>query len=96
MQNGNWNGKQIINEDYCKRMLTPTKENDAFCYMIWADEDSGMSYRFFYGFLGQFIIMIPERKMVIVKTGFHNRLEIDKKLRPLQVRLLTDELSKLI
>lgn len=95
MQEGNWEGQQLISKDFCNKLLTPTKENDAFCFNIWADDDSVLKYRFFYGFLGQFIIMIPEKKMVIVKTGFYNRLEVDKKMRPLQVKLLVEELTKL-
>ncbi len=96
MQNGNWEGKQLISKEYCKKLLTPTKANDAFCFTIWADDENEIKHRFFYGFLGQFVIMIPEKKMVIVKTGFYNRLEVDKKLRPLQVKFLVDELSKMI
>jgi len=95
LQDGSWNGKQIISKDYCQRMLTPTKTNDAFCYTIWANNESKIKHRFFYGFLGQFIIMIPEKNMVIVKTGFYNRLEVDEKLRPLQVELLVEELINL-
>lgn len=96
MQNGSWKGKQIISEEYCKRMLTPTKINDAFGFTIWADDEDSLQYRFFYGFLGQFIIMIPEKQMVIVKTGFYNRLEVDQKKRPLQVKLFAEEFSKMI
>lgn len=96
MQNGSWKGKQLISEDYCKRMLTPTKVNDAFCYTVWADDETPLKYRFFYGFLGQFIIMIPEKNMVIVKTGFYNRLEVDKKKRPLQVRLFAEEFARMM
>lgn len=96
LQNGNWEGKQLISKEYCEKLLTPTKANDAFCFTIWADDESEIKHRFFYGFLGQFIIMIPEKKMVIVKTGFYNRLEVDEKLRPLQVKLLVDELSKMV
>ncbi|WP_295222497.1 serine hydrolase [uncultured Chryseobacterium sp.] len=95
MQNGRWKDQQLISEDYCRRMLTPTSENDAFCFTIWADDESEIRCRFFYGFLGQFIIMIPERNMVIVKTGFYNRLDVDKKKRPLQVRLLIESLCKM-
>lgn len=91
LQNGNWKGKQLLNSDYCKRMLNPTKQNDAFCYTIWANRTT----RFFYGFLGQFIIILPEKNMVIVKTGFYNRLEVDEKKRPLQVQILIDELEAL-
>lgn len=96
LQNGNWKGKQIISEEYCKRMITPTKANDAFCFTIWADDENSLQYRFFYGFLGQFIIMIPEKQMVIVKTGFYNRLDEDEKKRPLQVKLFAEEFSKMM
>lgn len=92
LQGGNWNGNQIVSESYCKRMLSPTKENDAFCYAIWADDDHPVKHRFFYGFLGQFIIMIPERNMTIVKTGLSNSLEVDEKLRPYDVKILIEEL----
>ncbi|WP_294288823.1 serine hydrolase [uncultured Chryseobacterium sp.] len=95
MQNGRWKGKQLISKDYCQRMLTPTPENDAFCFTVWADDENEIKIRFFYGFLGQFIIMIPEQNMVIVKTGFYNRLEVDKKMRPLQVRSLINSLCRI-
>lgn len=96
LQNGNWRGRQIISKTYCQRMLLATKENDAFCYSIWADDEYDLNHRFLYGFLGQFIIMIPEKKMVIVKTGLYNRLEVDKKLRPLQVRSLISEVTRML
>lgn len=97
MQNGIWEEKQLLNAEYCKRMLKPTKENDAFCYTIWAGENSNKEKQcwFFYGFLGQFIIMIPEKKIVIVKTGLYNKLEVDEKKRPLQVQILIDELMSI-
>lgn len=91
LQNGNWEGKQLIDQEFCKRMLTPMKQNKAFCYTIWADDDDEIGYRFFYGFLGQFIIIIPEENMVIVKTGMYNRLEVDEKKRPKQAKLLVQE-----
>ena len=95
MQNGNWNGKQLISQEYCKKLLTPTKANDAFCFSIWTNQENDLKYHFFYGFLGQFIIMIPEKNMVIVKTGLYNRLEVDKKQRPVQVKLLAEELTSI-
>ncbi|KQM37681.1 serine hydrolase domain-containing protein [Chryseobacterium sp. Leaf201] len=96
LQNGNWNGKQLISKRYCEKLLTPTEVNDAFCFTVWADDESKVKCRFFYGFLGQFIIMIPEKNMVIVKTGFYNRLDVDKKQRPVQVGLMIEELSALL
>ncbi len=95
LQNGNWNGQQILSEQFCKNLILPTKANDAFCYTVWANDDSNIKYRFFYGFLGQFIIMIPDKNIVIVKTGLSNSLEVDKKKRPHQVQLLVDEIIKM-
>lgn len=94
LQKGNWKGQQIISESYCEKLLTPTKVNDAFCFTIWTNQESDLKYHFFYGFLGQFIIMVPEKNMVIVKTGIYNRLDVDEKQRPLLVKLLAEELSK--
>jgi len=95
LQNGSWNGKQILSENYLKKLLTPTAENDAFCFTVWANDETEIKHRFLYGFLGQFIITIPEKNMVIVKTGFDPRLAVDKKLRPIQVNFLVEELTKM-
>jgi len=95
MQNGTWNDKQILASEFCRKLLTPTLQNPAFGFNVWLHGNHSMPYYFFYGFLGQFIIIIPEKKMVIVKTGLYNRLEVDDKKRPLQVQLLVDELSHL-
>ncbi|MCU7614096.1 beta-lactamase family protein [Chryseobacterium sp. GMJ5] len=96
MQEGNWKGQQLISKEYCKKLSTPTSVNDAFCMSIWANDDSETKHRFFYGFLGQFIIMIPDKNLVIVKTGLYNRLEVDKKKRPHQVKILVDEVSGMV
>ncbi|KQK24863.1 hypothetical protein AR438_14360 [Chryseobacterium aquaticum] len=95
LQKGNWSGQQIISKSYCEKLLTPTKINDAFCFAIWTNQEHYLKHHFFYGFLGQFIIMIPERNMVIVKTGIYNRLDVDEKQRPLQVKFLVEELSNI-
>lgn len=95
LQNGNWEGNQLINKKYCERLLSPTPENDAFCYTVWADNENEIKLRFFYGFLGQFIIMIPSENIVIVKTGIYNSLEVDKKKRPLQVKILAEEICRI-
>lgn len=94
MQNGEWNGKQILSEEFCRKLITPTKENTAFGFNLWINENHRVPHYFFYGFLGQFIIMIPDKNMVIVKTGLNNSLDVDAKKRPLQVRLLVDEICK--
>ncbi|UQB69811.1 serine hydrolase domain-containing protein [Epilithonimonas zeae] len=96
LQKGQWKDQQLITKDFYDEMLAPTKHNDAFGYTLWLDDESQMKYRFFYGFLGQFIIVVPEKDLVIVKTGFYNRLDVDEKKRPLQVKILVEEITKLV
>ena len=93
LNRGKWKGETIVSEDFIDRMLQPTEENKAFGYTVWANDDAKVKYRFLYGFLGQFIIIIPEKNMVIVKMGHYNRLEVDDLLRPLQVQTFAEELS---
>lgn len=93
LNRGKWNGETIISADYIDRMVEPTKQNDAFGYTVWANDEAKVKYRFLYGFLGQFIIIVPEKNMVIVKMGHFNRLEVDEKLRPLQVQMFAEQLS---
>lgn len=94
LEGGFFNGKQIVSKNFIDRALKPTKENDAFGYTIWANKDCRIPHRFFYGFLGQFIIIIPEKRMAIVKFGHDNHLPVDGKLRPLQVNFLVEQLSE--
>lgn len=93
LNRGKWNGETVISEEFIDRMLQPTEENRAFGYAVWANDEAKVKYRFLYGFLGQFIIVVPEKNMVIVKMGHYNRLEVDECLRPLQVQTFAEELS---
>ncbi|KQT18155.1 hypothetical protein ASG31_05325 [Chryseobacterium sp. Leaf404] len=95
MDEGFWKEKQILSKEFCRKLISPSAQNPAFAYNVWANRDHTVPHYFFYGFLGQFIIMIPEKKLIIVKTGLYNRLEVDKNKRPQQVKFLVDELSTL-
>lgn len=94
LQDGKFEGKQIIRAAYVRNMKKPSKPNDAFGHSVWVDDECSIKHQFLYGFLGQFIVLIPEKNMVIVKTGHDNNLPVDDKLRPLQVGLMVKELCK--
>ena len=93
LDGGKFNGKQIVSKSFLEKALRPTAENSAFGYSIWANLESQVPHHFFYGFLGQFTIIIPDKQMVIVKYGHDNNLPVDEKLRPLQVNFLVEALS---
>ncbi len=82
LNNGNWNGKQIIPELYIKESLTPASylkdENnnavDYYGYQWWICNYQNSMIYYARGILGQYIISIPEKNMVIVRLG-HKRSE---------------------
>lgn len=75
-QNGNWNGEQLIDEDYVKefKSLAPLKQtngqpNNIYGFQYWIYTGLPYEVSYYRGILGQYIISIPEFELVIVRTG---------------------------
>ena len=75
LHKGNWKGKQIIDSSYCQQAVTPCMINKAnnnpcnyYGYQIWILPDRPDIY-FARGILGQYIIVMPAKNMVIVRLG---------------------------
>lgn len=83
--NGRWNGRQVLPENWVQQTIQPSSADKLkqYGYQFWlngfSEEDaskkaypdvpSDMFYADGYG--GQFIYIIPSRKMVIVRLGLH-------------------------
>lgn len=80
LNNGSWNGKQLVSESYLKDALTPAshlvdennKPVDFYGYQWWICNYKNMMVYYARGILGQYIISVPDKKMVIVRLG-HKR-----------------------
>ena len=85
LQNGRWNGngeeKQLIPEDWIKestKIQMPTRETDhssGYGYQIW-DFAAKNAYQF-NGVFGQYVIVLPERDMVVAITSGSQNLFSD-------------------
>ena len=84
---------QIINKDYLDRMITPTKEsNGAYGYGTWINHDAKYQHYYFWGILGQYTIVVPEKNLVIVRLGSNENIVSDTKGRPTQVNFIVNQI----
>lgn len=62
---------------------------------LWINHDNPIQHYYFLGLQGQYIIMVPEYDMVIVKTGSYSNNPKNDRGRPDQVKFLVNEITQL-
>ncbi|MDP9958541.1 serine hydrolase domain-containing protein [Chryseobacterium lathyri] len=92
LDNGKVGEKQILNPDFIEQMRTPTEKSEKIYGMgLWVNHDNPIKHYYFLGLQGQYIIMVPEHNMVIVRTGSYSNNPKNDRGRPDQVRFLVNE-----
>jgi CubicO group peptidase (beta-lactamase class C family) len=78
---GNWKGEQLVSEGYMNEFcsLAPLvkrdgKPNNCYGFQNWIYTGETFAVTYFRGMRGQFLISIPEKDVVILRTG-HSRDE---------------------
>ena len=70
LNNGNWNGNQILDSTFVKKSITPRfSESPEYGYGWWMHKHLGKTLYYMRGHLGQFVIVIPEDQLIIVRLG---------------------------
>jgi CubicO group peptidase (beta-lactamase class C family) len=77
LHNGNWNGKQLIDSSFVTEAITPADladenggRNEVYGYSWWVIKDfHGHKIGYARGILGQYIFVIPDLDMVVVRLG---------------------------
>ncbi|WP_034752856.1 serine hydrolase domain-containing protein [Chryseobacterium daeguense] len=96
LDNGKVGDQQLLNPDFINQMKNPTEKSQQIYGMgFWINNDNPIKHYYFLGLQGQYIIMVPEHKMVIVRTGSYNNLPKTDRGRPDQVKFLVNETVKL-
>lgn len=96
LNDGKTGDRQLLNLDFIKQMRTPTeKSKEIYGMGFWINHDNPIKHYYFLGLQGQYIIMVPEHNMVIVRTGSYNNLPKNDRGRPDQVKFLVNETVKL-
>ncbi|KQR95065.1 serine hydrolase [Chryseobacterium sp. Leaf180] len=96
INNGKYEGREILSENFINDMKTGTgKSKEIYGMGFWINNDNPIKHYYFLGLQGQYIIMVPEKNMVIVRTGSYNNLPKTDRGRPDQVRFLVNEAAKI-
>ncbi len=87
--------QELLNSDYLKQMTTPSMipdENgqpvDYYGYSIWLMKTAQGNVYYARGILGQYIIVVPEKRRVVVRLGMKKGKTIEH--HPEEVRALVD------
>ena len=97
LNEGKVGNQQIISSEFLNEMKTPTKlSKEAYGMGLWINNDAALKHYYFWGLHGQYIIIVPEKNIVIVRTGMYEDQPLDKKGRPKQVEFLVNEVAKMM
>lgn len=79
LNNGNWNGKQLVSANYMKEATTPAlylqdptedfAPVDYYGYQFWMLNYRGLKISSMNGLWGQYVYAIPEKNAVVVRLG---------------------------
>jgi CubicO group peptidase (beta-lactamase class C family) len=76
-QYGKWNGKQLLDSAFVAKSITPRfKESPEYGYAWWLSDYKGKKIFYMRGHLGQYVIVIPEDELILVRLG--NRVRKSK------------------
>jgi CubicO group peptidase (beta-lactamase class C family) len=84
LHEGNWHGKQLLDSNWVRNSITPTylpdfrtlQPDSSYGWQWWIGSD----YFYCRGILGQYIVVLPKEKMIIVRLGHERDKDADGKL----------------
>ncbi len=86
MNNGNWQGEQILPEDWVKYTTTPANgSNGNYGAFFWLNQrgdqpDAPADTYMCKGHDGQFIFIIPSKDLIVIRTGYSKKGEFETNL----------------
>ncbi len=96
LDSGNWKGRQLISKEFVKQAITAndllydddtTTHVTTYGYQWWLMNYSGHDIFYMRGLLGQYVFVIPDVRMIVVRLG-KQREKIQINRHPLEVEYI--------
>ncbi len=90
LDSGRWHGQTIIPLDFWQASITPAplsdggRPNERYGYFWWLAELEGRPIHYARGFHGQYVAVVPDERLVMVRTGM-KREEVNDEGHPRDV-----------
>lgn len=96
LNKGKFENMPLIDENFIGKMITPAEQsNGAYGLGIWTNYDTHIHHYYLYGLYGQYVIVVPEYDMIVVRLGHKEGEKKDSKSRPKEVEFYISEALKL-
>ena len=87
----------LISESFINEMTTPTEKSDgAYGMGLWINNDYIIPHYYMRGLNGQYVVVIPQYDMIIIRLGKKEGEEKDSKNRPKETELYIAEVLKMM
>lgn len=97
LQNGQWNGKEILPAWFVEKSVQPRFEDyPEYGYGFWLAKHLDKDIFYMRGHLGQYVIVIPEDDLIIVRLGHKSGKKIPDNAHTEDFYLILDETYKLL
>lgn len=96
LNNGKFENIPLIDENFVHQMITPTEHsNGVYGLGVWTNYDSAIHHYYLRGLYGQYVIVVPEYDLIIVRLGNKDGGKKDSKNRPAEVEFYINEALKI-
>jgi len=92
LQNGIWNGQQILSSEFVQKSIEPRfADSTQYGYGWWLENYKNQAVYYMRGHLGQFVIVLPESDIIIVRLGHLKGLQTEENPHSEDLYIYIDE-----
>lgn len=92
LQNGTWNGQQILSSEFVQKSIEPRfADSTQYGYGWWLENYKNQAVYYMRGHLGQFVIVLPESDIIIVRLGHLKGLQTEENPHSEDLYIYIDE-----